>query len=239
MVLTKTVILDSKSHQAIRHNGTEASYYAQARRGGQFKGDRLAGFATDLRNAGFPLILTEPTEMKLRDARVFIVGGRSDRIPFTDGELLAISHYYDRGGSIFLMANHRGFIAPQNQIASALSIPVKFHDDSVMAKRPTIIGVDHCTSAGCSEGLQFRTGCAMSVLSELCVPMVVDEGRGNGIVAALVENDRCQGGRVFMTTSAGHISSLDDSRVNLYGTKSNATWTMNIVRWLYEEKPRS
>lgn len=238
MVTKKTIVLDSKSHQAVRHCGTESKYYLSIHNVGKWKDIRLSGLVADLRNADYFLKISEPNQKVLQEACVFVVSGRSNAIPYLDEELSAILDYYKHGGSIFLMANHGGFEAPQNQIAIALSLPVEFHQDTVTLIKPRIVYPDHPTSSSCTDGLKFRTMCTMSVTSDSCLPVVIND-EGNSVIATVVENLHSQEGRAFITTSAGHISSMDDSGADLYGAKCNSTWTMNIIHWLSEKKESS
>ena len=225
------VLVDSKSHQAIRHLGSESKHYPDVANAGHWRGRRLTGFEADLRDRGMDLVLDDLSDDSLTDATVVMITGRSNRIPFSDAELEALSVYHQQGGAIFLMANHAGFVMPQNQVATVLGLGVEFQEVTRTDRRPRLVERPmHETSRGCPEGLRIRTSCQMTVGRDF-VTTVEDEDGAIGSLAAAGDG-AASGGRVMVATSGGHIASIDDSETDMYSSANNAKWTMNIIEWL-------
>ena len=131
------------------------------------------------------------------------------------------------------MANHAGFVEPQNQIARALEIPVVFNEKTIEGLQPNLnLDCSHPIMQGVDGVLRFRTSCTMSIGEGSMIPLVRDQRPKVGVIAAATNSGDASEGRVVVITSAGHIASCDDSGANLYGDGSNAMWTLNIVEWL-------
>ena len=231
------VAFDSKSHQVIRHQGTEPENYSEPSRGGAWRGQRLVGLASALTARGYTMDPTDLEAASLREAGVLVISGRRKSIPFSDGELAAITDFFTRGGGLFLMANHKGFVEPQNQVARTLDLPIIFHEEWVRTPRIVLVP-SHPISQNCPHGLQIRTSCSMTL------------GRGSSVTvlgrseepnvrdfAAAIEPPGAIAGKAVVMTSGGHISSLDDSRTDLFAGASNETWTLNAIEWLAGRLP--
>ena len=202
----RRVLVDSKSHQAVRHLGTEATHYPGDSNAGAWQGKRLTGLAADLAAQELELVFDDLTNQTLAEASVLIVSGRSDHMPFTENELSEIKAFCKRGHGLFLMANHCGFVHPQNQLADVLGLPIRFRDITKKDLRPQIVANPvHETSLGCTEGLRFRISCALSI-GEGFVETVVDENAEAGCIAAASSEQWTSMGRVMVSISAGHIA---------------------------------
>ncbi|MDP6776224.1 MAG: hypothetical protein QGI83_05625 [Candidatus Latescibacteria bacterium] len=224
------VLVDARSHQAIRHLGTESIHYSEDD-AAKWRGRRLKGLDAGLRDRNIELVFGDPSEAELAAASVLMLTGRSDSLPHTAAELQAVLGHHERGGPVFLMANHAGFVAPQRQIAEALGLAVQFEMVTRTDRRPRFVEAPfHETSHGCGEGLRIRTSCGMTV-GDGFVVTVDDEDETIGSLAAARDRHGSTG-RVMVTASGGHIASLDDSKTDLYASASNARWTMNIIAWL-------
>lgn len=229
------IILDAKSHQAIRHLGTEDRYYSDPpSKTGKWRGIRLKGFEDALAARGYSMEITGPDPHMLNQAAVLMIAGRADELPFTDPEIEHIAAFWNRGGSLFLMANHKGLVAPQNRIASALRLPVTFNEVTVLSDSQRFdINHTHPTSKGVDNGIFVRTSCTMSLEKGPSVSVLAENRNPDigALAAALAwEGDIRQ--RAVVMTSAGHIASCDDSNADLWSSASNAVWTLNILDWL-------
>lgn len=227
------IALDSRSHQAIREEGTEATHYGVAPRADEWRGRRLSGLRSDLDSLGDSLDIVDLENDDLTDATVLIIAGRHDCASFTETELDRIARFSQTGGGIVLMANHPpGFVSPQNRVCQRLELPVMFqmHDGTTgrCSLRP------HETSRDCEE-IEIRTSCGISVSASPLATAIVGETDGSsGAVAVAIESGTDHA-RIVAIGSAGHIASYDDSRSDLYASASNARWTLNIIDWLRGE----
>lgn len=223
------ILVDDRSHQAIRHLGTESMHYPGAPDAGKWQGQRLAGLEADLAARQMGLVFGELSEPTLGTASVAMLTGRSDYIPHTETELEALSAFHQRGGAVFLMASHAGLVLPQKQVAMALGLGVDFHEVTRLNRCPEFADPQHETLRGCSE-LRIRTSCEMTTGADLTVT-VADQNEAVGALAA-ASDPSGPAGRIMVTTSGGHIASLDDSMADMYSSSSNSTWTMNTIEWL-------
>jgi len=234
------VLFDSKSHQAIRQRGTELEHYGEPPRLDTWRGRRLAGLETALASRGYAMEITDLQPGLLDDACVLVISGRSQDVPFYEGEMAVITTFFGRGGSVFLMGNHQGFVAPQNQVAQALSLPVTFHDVWVKeVDQRLALDSSHPISQDCGHGLKIRTSCSMTVEQGPAVAVLcTNEDPDVGTFAAAIERTEASPGRVVVITSGGHISSHDDSGTDLLSAASNETWTLNAIAWLAGRLPK-
>lgn len=233
------VFLDSKSHQAIRNQGTEAIYYRNPPNAGSWRGRRLTGLQAGLTSRGYAMAFIDLSETRIDDAGVLMITGRSQIIPFSNAELAGITTFFKRGGGLFLMANHSGFVEPQNQVAKALNLPVTFHEKTVQGEKQQLsLYTSHPISKDCELGLQIRTSCSMT-LGECSSSTVLarNEDPDIGDFAVAIERAGDISGRTVVITSGGHISSCDDSFTDLFEAASNATWTLNAIEWLAGRLP--
>jgi len=228
------IVFDSKSHQAIRHLGTEAHFYQRSQNAGTWRDRRLIGLKKALTIHEFDMSFIDLESDTLDDVDVLVISGRSNIISFTDPELKTIESFYNRGGGLFLMANHKGFVEPQNQIAQNLRLPVTFHEKTVREDRQQLVlNSSHPISQNCQQGLNIRTSCTLTVKnSPETIVLVSNENSNIGVFAAAIERPVRPSKRAVVITSAGHISSLDDKRRDLFMEASNKTWTINAIKWL-------
>jgi hypothetical protein len=231
----KKVVLDSKSHQGIRHLGTEAVYYgAAAPSAGSWKGRRLTGFQSALASRGYALEISDLSPDRLTGEAILVVAGRMQQVPFSIAEIASIAAFCNHGGSLLLMANHMGHVTPQNQLAEALRLPVRFHETTVAPEKQQLnFRTEHPISKDCNSGLKIRTSCTMTL--EKCPSATVlaeYEDRDFGPFAVALEHEGRPRRRTVAMTSAGHISSDDDTHADLWAADANATWTLNIIDWL-------
>lgn len=229
------VMLDSKCHQAIRHQGTEEEHYPfSASSAGIWRGRRLTGFLDALAMRGHSLAISGCESEALAEASILVIAGRIQAVPFSERELATISAFCSGGGSLLLMANHAGLVAPQNQIADALNLPARFHETAVAPeKQRLVLHAEHPISAGCGLGLRIRTSCTMTLTDcAAATVLATNEDSTIGAFAATLEPDGDTRRRTVVMTSAGHIASDDDSNADLWGAASNAAWMLNIIDWL-------
>jgi hypothetical protein len=225
------IALDSKSHQAIREQGTEATYYGNAPRAGRWKGKRLTGLIGDLSSSGHTLdIVNLETDPWTDESALLIVAGRCDAVSFTSTELKHVAGFYQRGGGLLLMANHpQVFVAPQNQVCHSLVLPLVFQklegSRSGYSLRP------HYISQGC-QSIAIRRFCRLSIQDDARSTILAQhtDPQLGALAVALEAIEDC--GRAVAVGSAGHIASLDDSYQDLYAEASNASWTLRTIEWL-------
>ena len=224
------VAMDSKCHQAIGEDGSEATHYPRADDAGKWQGKRLTGLRQDLESSGDTLDIVDLQNEGWADSSVLIIAGRHDCVSFTGAELERIAGFSQSGGGVLLMANHpTQFVKPQNQVCERLRLPVVF--DMIQGSRARCQVLPHQISENC-DSIWVRTCCRMSVsLEPLVAPLASHSEESIGHIAAAIDADGHHG-RVVVTASAGHIASLDDSEADLYATMSNGMWTLNIVSWL-------
>ncbi len=222
-----TIVMDALSHQAIRATGSEDEHYhASPERTGQWRGRRLIGVETTLRALGHDLAFARPEAEPLAGAALLIVGSRSDRLQFSEGELAAIRDYVRGGGGLLLMANHQRFIMPQQQVALALELPFGFLD-TTHAGFPELVLAPHELTAGCT-GLVVRN--ATSIAVPPGTPAIAHFARdARHRFVAVAEAGR---GRVVATGDSGFIASADDTGRDMFSAGSNAAFFANCVRWL-------
>ena len=228
------VLLDSKSHQALRHLGTETIQYGERPGAGSWKGQRLTGFQSALLSRGYVLEINEVNSNALNGAAVLIIGGRAEIVSFSAEELAAISVFCQGGGGLLLMSNHDYFAAAQNKVAEEMNLPIRFHDAWVpREKQRLILNAEHQISADCKLGLDIRTSCTMTLMN--CPEATVlanNEDLDIGVFAVALEYEGENCHRIVAMTSAGHIASDDDSHTDLWAAADNSTWTLNIIDWL-------
>ncbi|MFB3892385.1 MAG: hypothetical protein ACE15C_10235 [Phycisphaerae bacterium] len=231
------IVLDSKCHQAIRHQGSEGEYYRgrPAKTGpGAWRGRRLTGFQDALAERGYGFAISDLSAAMRPEEAILVIAGRAQEAPFTGAEMERIAAFCNHGGSLLLMANHARLVAPQNQIAELLALPVRFHEITVpQDKQRLILDAGHAISKGCPSGLRIRTSCTMTL--EDCPSAAVlarNEDPEIGVFAVAMESEDKGRGRTVAMPSAGHIASDDDTHADLWPAASNATWTLNIIEWL-------
>jgi hypothetical protein len=225
---------DSKSHQAIRHLGTESSYYPNPKNAGSWREIRLSGLKTELATHNFDISFID-LEPKLLDyIDVLVISGRSNRILFTEEELRTVKLLCSRGVGLFLMANHSGFIEPQNQIAQCLFPHIVFHEKPIPeARQQHYLNHSHPISHNCQQGISVRTSCTMSVTDNSDTKVLIsNEDSDIGVFSVAIENVMDVPKRSVVIASAGHIASLDDSHRDMFNEASNKVWTLNAIRWL-------
>lgn len=223
-----TVVMDELSHQAIRATGSEDTFYrAPPERTGQWRGKRLTGVERTLAALGHRLMIARPDSEVLAKAKLLIVASRSQDLPFTTAELEAIRDFVRRGGGLLLMANHRHFIMPQQQVALALGLPFGFIDATI-ASSPVIDLSRHELTAGCDGGVVVRNSTAIAAgPGAIAVAHFAADSRHRFAVAA-----EAGAGRVVATGDSGFIASSDDTGRDMFASGSNAAFFANCVRWL-------
>jgi hypothetical protein len=231
---TVKVLFDSKSHQAIRHQGTEPQLYEGAPPYEEWRGRRLSGLHDALATRGYAVAIDGLNDTTLKDVDVLVISGRREVVPFSEIELAAIVAFHNRGGGLLLMGNHKHFVAPQNQVARALDLPVTLNDDWVReAEQRLVLTPGHPISRDCAQGLRIRTSCTLNVREDASATVLVrNEDPEIDVFAVAIERAAAAQGRVVVMTSGGHIASLDDSLTDLFGSAANATWTLNVIQWL-------
>ena len=229
-----SVVMDSICHQAIRHLGTEADCYPNPSRVGYWRGARLNGFIGLLSESSYDFSFINLSQDQLETIDVLIIAGRSNLLPFTQTELDNISTFYEQKGSIFIMANHQGLVAPQNQICSQLNLPIAFNERTILENNQSLIlNLSHPISKDCDQGLRIRTSCTMTITSNFSGDILVhNRDQDIGVFACGHQDQHEPLKRVICITSAGHISSRDDSGRDLLSEASNRTWTINAIDWL-------
>ncbi len=225
------IAMDLKSHQAIREEGAEATYYPRAPRAGEWKGRRLSGLRSDLSSLGDSLDIVNLETGNWADASVLIIAGRNDCVSFTEAELARIADFSRNGGGVLLMANHPpDFVEPQNRVCEMLHLPVTFHMTHGNSTRCQVL--PHDISKNC-DTIHIRRCCRMTISrNPLVVPLTEQSDQSGGHIAAAIDAGDDHG-RVVAVASAGHIASRDDSGADLYASASNATWTVNAISWLW------
>jgi hypothetical protein len=220
------VLLDALSHQAIRAEGTEAQHYAVAPdQAGRWRGVRLTGFEAALAASGHSLGIEPPVAAALAEANVLVIASRSQLLPFSAKELEAIAGFVRGGGGLLLMANHRGMIAPQQQVAQALGLPVAFADVT-LADFPRIAVL---TGPGQPPGeLRVRNCCALRLAdgARPLAAMATEPPLAFAAAAAL------GAGRVVATGDSGFLASRDDAGLDLWSEADNARFVMSALGWL-------
>lgn len=220
------IVLDALSHQAVRELGSEAETYGTAPAdAGRWAGQRLTGFRQALDTAGYELVIAQPDADVLDDAAVLIVGSRSQLVPFDSLETDAAKAFVETGGGLLLMANHRGLVRPQQQMAEALGLPISFNDISVV-NGPRIGIVLHELTAGV-EAIAVRNCCSLTLMPG-AEPLALFSEPGHVFAAAM----RVGHGRVVAVADSGFIASRDDSGRDMFASASNARFIGSVLRWL-------
>ena len=221
------VVMDALSHQVIRATGGEGEYYrAPPERTGQWQGKRLTGVERTLAELGHRFVIARPDNETLANAKLLIVASRSQDLPFTTPELEAIRDSVGNGGGLLLMANHRHFIFPQQQVARALDLPFGFIDATI-AGFPAIELSRHELTAGC-DSIVVRNSTAIAAgPGAIAVAHFAADSRHRFAVAA-----EAGAGRVVATGDSGFIASSDDTGRDMFASGSNAAFFANCVRWL-------
>ena len=226
--------MDSMCHQALRHLGTESAHYPNPARAGAWQDIRLSGFIDLLNENSYDFSFIDIRRDQLDDADVLVIAGRSNLLSYSQDELDNVRTYYEQHGSIFLMSNHMGFVAPQNQISSELNLPITFNETTVYEEnQKLILNTSHPISSNCYGGLHIRTSCKMSIAHDLNIQILVrNEDQSIGVFATAYQDQLIPSKRVISITSAGHISSHDDCGRNLLSEATNGIWTLNALNWL-------
>lgn len=221
------VVMDALSHQAIRALGTETEAYGQpSERAALWRGKRLEGLEAALQASGHQLSFAKPDAAALADATVLIIASRSQSVMFGEAELVAIRDFVLSGGGLLLMANHRHFIMPQQQVALTLDLPLGFIDGTI-AGFPPIELAAHPVTAKCSQ-VVVRNSTSLVVRSPATpiARFVVDRRH---LFAVATEAGK---GRVLATGDSGFIASSDDTGQDMFAAGDNATFFANAIRWL-------
>lgn len=223
-----TIAVDSKSHQAVREQGTEAELYGRSPRAGEWRDVRLTGLRDGLHDADHTLEIVDIEADDLSAVGVLIIAGRCNAVMFSDSELERIKRYSENGGAIMLMANHPpGFVSPQNQVSDALDLPITFEMAEGHSGRYNMLR--HEITNDC-EDIQIRRFCRISTESNASV-IIEHADPSIGPLAIAIEANASRG-RIVVIGSAGHIASVDDSKSDLFGTASNSKVTINSIEWL-------
>jgi hypothetical protein len=164
---------------------------------------------------------------------VLIVASRSQLFPFQRDEVEAIRAFVERGGALWLMANHRLFVAPQQQLAEALGLPLKLNDVTV-AGWPRLRLRPHPVTEGCSD-LRVRNASSIGVVdpASAIVTFAADERHAFAVALDAEEATR---GRVLVTSDSGFIASRDDTGQQMFEAGDNARFFTNAVDWLLRER---
>jgi hypothetical protein len=219
--------MDALSHQAIRALGTEtARYGTPPERAGQWRGHRLAGLESLLAQRGHRFSIDEPRPESLVGADVLIVAGRSQLLPFTAGALHDIADFVARGGGLLLMANHRGMIAPQQQLATALDLPFAYRDITIDSF-PDIRATAHPVGTGVGS-LRVRNTSAIYITGD-AAPVAYFAAAPDLPFAVACTHLQ---GRVVATADAGLMASRDDAGLDLWSSAGNARFIANALDWL-------
>ena len=220
------IVLDALSHQAVRELGSEAETYGTPPAdAGRWAGHRLTGLRQALEAAGYALAIAPPQPDELDDAAALIVGSRSQLVPFDALEMDAIAAFVETGGGLLLMANHRGLVRPQQQLAEALKLPISFNDISVV-DGPRIGLVLHELTAGV-EAIAVRNCCSLAVAAG-AEPLALFTEPGHVFAAAMTVGR----GRVVAVADSGFIASRDDAGRDMFASASNARFIGSILGWL-------
>ena len=222
-----TVVMDALSHQAIRAAGSEGEFYRAApERSGHWKGRRLTGLEHMLADLGHRFLVARPDNQTLAVAGLLIIASRSQDLPFTPSELDAIRDFVRNGGGLLLMANHRHFISPQQQVALALDLPFGFIDATI-AGFPGIELSRHELTAGCDSIVVRNSSSIAAGPGAIAIAHFTADSRHRFAVAAEAGK-----GRVVGTGDSGFMASSDDTGRDMFASGSNATFIANCVRWL-------
>lgn len=222
-----TVIVDAFSHQAIRDLGTEGTHYnAAPDQSGKWRGRRLFGFRSDLAAAGHELVIAPPTPEHLATADVLVIASRSQSVVFTGLELEAVAAFVREGGGLLLMANHRHFILPQQQIAVALKLPLSFNDTTI-GQFPEFLLAPH-PSTSAVERLYVRN-CTSMRAGPPAAPIAAFAQDPRQIFAVSCAAGK---GRVIATGDSGFLASSDDTSLDMYASVGNAQFFTNAIAWL-------
>lgn len=220
------IVLDALSHQAVRELGSEvASYGVAPADAGRWAGHRLTGLRQALDAAGFDLVIASPDADVLDEADALIVGSRSQLVPFDALETDAISAFVESGGGLLLMANHRGLVRPQQQLAEALRLPIAFNDISVV-DGPRIGIVLHALTEGV-EAIAVRNSCSLKVEAG-AEPLALFSQPEHVFAAAMQVGP----GRVVAVADSGFMASRDDAGRDMFSSASNARFLGSILGWL-------
>lgn len=221
------VVMDALSHQAIRATGAEQLFYrVPPEKAGRWRGKRLVGVERCLAELGHTFAIERPEPAVLTDAKVLIVASRSQTVPFSAEELAAIRQFVSNGGGLLLMANHRHFIVPQQQVALALQLPFGFNDVTIDGF-PDIGLEAHPVSAGCDRlHVRNTTSLAASPAAEVIARFAVDARHLFAVACA------AGAGKVVATGDSGFIASSDDTERAMFETGSNARFFANAIGWL-------
>ncbi len=220
------IILDALSHQAVRELGSEAERYGTPPAdAGRWAGQRLTGLRQALEAAGYDLAIAPPDADVLDEAATLIVGSRSQLAPFDALETDAIGAFVATGGGLLLMANHRGLVRPQQQLAEALKLPVSFNDISVV-DGPRIGIVLHELTAGV-EAIAVRNCCSLAVMPG-AEPLALFSEPGHVFAAAMTVGR----GRVVAVADSGFIASRDDAGRDMFASANNARFVGSLLGWL-------
>lgn len=224
------IVLDALSHQAIRHAGTEQSAYgAPEAKAGLWREVRLSGAIAALARSGHSLAIARPEGPALADAALLVIASRSQLFPFTPGEVAAIRSFVDRGGGLWLMANHRLFVAPQQRLAEAFGLPLRLNDITV-ADWPGLRIRQHPITEGVGQ-LRVRNASSISTTSpDSVIAAFADDERHT--FAAAIDPDGERTGRVLVTSDSGFIASRDDAGHSMFESADNARFFANAVSWL-------
>ena len=210
----------------MREVGSEAETYGVAPAdAGRWAGHRLTGLRQALDLAGYELAIASPDADVLDDAAGLIVGSRSQLVPFDALETDAIAAFVETGGGLLLMANHRGLVRPQQQLAEALKLPVSFNDISVV-DGPRIGIVLHALTAGV-EAIAVRNCCSLT-LAAGAEPLALFSEPGHVFAAAMTVGR----GRVVAVADSGFIASRDDTGRDMFASANNARFIGSILGWL-------
>lgn len=223
------IVLDARSHQAIRHAGTEVEAYGlPPEKAGRWRGRRLNGLFATVEALGHTLDLGLPTAASLQGAGALVIASRSQVAMFTQVEIDAVVDFVAKGGGLLLMANHRLFVAPQQQLVTALKLPLRLEDMSITGS-PEIRLRAHPLIDGCSQLGVRNSSFIVPNLSADVLATFVDER-----LAFAVACDRETGrrGRVVVTADSGFMASADDKERPMFETGDNARFIDNVIRWL-------
>lgn len=226
------IVLDRLSHQAIRHLGSEVEDYDRsADQSGRYKGARLAGLFELVAAMGHHIDIVLPEAPHLANAAVLIIAGRSHLRPFNDSEKFAIADLRARGGSLLLMADHSGFIAAQHDLATALALPVSFHD-AIPPENPELQLVPHDLTQLCGR-LQIRDAARLHTTPDATIVAHVASAPAEAFAVA-IEGCSFGQGRVLATGDSDFIASSDDAGEPMFEAASNARFIENAIRWLLD-----
>ncbi len=220
-----SIVMDALSHQAIRAQGTEATAYGQApETAGRWRGVRLAGFEAELARQGQRFRFAEPDD--LLDADIFIVASRSQSCMFSADALAKIAAFVRGGGGLLLMANHRNFILPQQQVAAALDLPIEINDISIVDFPPISMTAHALATDVGSIRVRNTSSLRVGPAAETLAYLKHDPRH---VFAALCI---CGDGRVVVTGDSGFIASRDDAGLDLFAAEDNARFVSNALAWL-------